>query len=201
MVKIEDYGWGHETPESSNYVTPAILEIAAEARPVTVLDAGCGNGVLASALAEAGYSVVGVDGDPRGIEIARKRRPDARFEVSSFADAPPGLFDFVCSTEVVEHLYAPHELTRYCFDALKPGGLLAISTPYHGFWKNLALSVTDSWDKHHTALWHGGHIKFWSRESLSQLLKDAGFEIVGFRGAGRLPYLWKSMIIVAQRPT
>lgn len=201
MAKTDDYGWDGEAPESSNYLTPAILEIAAQVRPATVLDAGCGNGVLAAALADAGYKVMGIDGDARGIELARLRRPDVVFEVGSFADAAPRPFDFVCSTEVVEHLYAPQELARYCFDALKPGGTLAISTPYHGYWKNLALSLANAWDKHHTALWCGGHVKFWSRRTLEQLLTEAGFEITGFRGVGRLPLLWKSMILTARKPT
>lgn len=200
MSKTDNYGWDEVAPESSDYINPAILEIAARVKPATVLDAGCGNGVLAAALARAGYEVVGVDGDEQGIEIAQKRYPEVRFEAGLFEQAPPGTFDFVCSTEVVEHLYSPHELARYCFDALKPGGTLAMSTPYHGYLKNLALSVTDSWDSHHTVHWHGGHIKFWSRKTLGTLLRNAGFEITGFRGVGRLPYLWKSMILIARRP-
>jgi hypothetical protein len=35
---------------------------------------------------------------------------------------------------------------------------------------------------------------------LSQLLNESGFRIVRFIGAGRLPFLWKSMIVVAQKP-
>lgn len=83
--------------------------------------------------------------------------------------------------------------------ALKPNGLLVLSTPYHGYLKNLALSVLDAWDTHHTPLWHGGHIKFWSRRTLGQLLSENGFETIGFSGVGRLPYLWKSMILVARK--
>ena len=45
---------------------------------------------------------------------------------------------------------------------------------------------------------HGGHIKFWSRRTLSQLLVDKGFRIVTFKGCGRVPYFWKSMVIKAQ---
>lgn len=78
------------------------------------------------------------------------------------------------------------------------GGEIIISTPYHGYLKNLVISLLNGWDKHFTALWDGGHIKFWSRKTLTQLLEEFGFEIVAFKGSGRLPYLWKSMFIKAQ---
>ncbi|HET8611542.1 MAG TPA: class I SAM-dependent methyltransferase [Sphingomonas sp.] len=200
MEKTLDYGWEEATPGSSSYINPAILKIAAEHKARTVLDAGCGNGALAADLARAGHEVVGIDGDAGGIEIARKRYPGARFEVGTFEGDPPGQFDFVCSTEVVEHLYSPHLLAEYCYKALRPGGTLAMSTPYHGYLKNLALSVFDKWDKHHTVDWHGGHIKFWSRNTLSKLLENAGFDVTGFAGVGRLPYLWMSMILIARKP-
>jgi hypothetical protein len=44
-----------------------------------------------------------------------------------------------------------------------------------------------------------GHIKFWSRKTISQLLNENGFRVVRFIGAGRLPLVWKSMIVVAQK--
>jgi 2-polyprenyl-6-hydroxyphenyl methylase/3-demethylubiquinone-9 3-methyltransferase len=65
--------------------------------------------------------------------------------------------------------------------------------------KNLALSIAGAWDAHHHPLVDGGHIKFWSRRTLAQLLSDEGFEEVAFQGAGRLPFLWKSMILMARR--
>ena len=62
------------------------------------------------------------------------------------------------------------------------------------------LALTGKLDAHFTALWDGGHIKFWIRSSLSQLLTEAGFEQLVFRGAGRLPWLWKSMVCSVRRP-
>jgi 2-polyprenyl-6-hydroxyphenyl methylase/3-demethylubiquinone-9 3-methyltransferase len=203
-----DYGWASaDAPESSGYINPAIVELVRRSGARDVLDAGCGNGALCGDLDRAGFHVVGIDGDRQGIDLARSRFPQVRFEVATFEGSPvelaattDGRFDCVVSTEVIEHLYAPHELARFCFDALRPGGTLVISTPYHGYLKNLLLSLLNKWDYHHTALWHGGHIKFWSPATLGALLRQAGFEMMGFKGVGRLPYLWKSMLLVARKP-
>ena len=200
MEKTENYGWTDAVPEYAGYINQMVIRIARDANARTVLDAGCGNGALAADLAAAGFQVVGVDGDRRGIEIARSKYPALTFEVALFDDAPAGEFDFVTSTEVIEHLYSPHHLARFCFSALRPGGTLAISTPYHGYLKNIALSLANKWDYHHKANEHGGHIKFWSRATLTTLLEEAGFKVTGFAGAGRFPYLWKSMILTARRP-
>jgi len=78
-------------------------------------------------------------------------------------------------------------------------GYLIVTTPYHGYFKNLALAILGKWDQHLTALWHGGHIKFWSRATLTQLLVNNGFHVMDFRGVGRIPWLWKSMVIVARK--
>jgi 2-polyprenyl-3-methyl-5-hydroxy-6-metoxy-1,4-benzoquinol methylase len=107
-------------------------------------------------------------------------------------------FDAVISTEGIEHLYSPHLLPQFASGILKPSGVLIITTPYHGFWKNLALSLFNKWDSHHTPLWHGGHVKFWSKATLSLLLEDSGYEVVEFSGVGRVPYLWKSMLLIAK---
>jgi 2-polyprenyl-3-methyl-5-hydroxy-6-metoxy-1,4-benzoquinol methylase len=108
-------------------------------------------------------------------------------------------FDVAIATEVVEHLLRPHNLPSFAKRLLRPGGHLIISTPYHGYIKNLVLALTNKWDAHLSPFWEGGHIKFWSRRTLSQLLNESGFDVVRFIGAGRLPLLWKSMIIVAQK--
>ncbi|MEP7008246.1 MAG: methyltransferase domain-containing protein [Sphingomonas bacterium] len=200
MNKPADYQWSAEPLHTAAYLHSAVVEEARRIGAKTILDAGCGNGQMAGLLQGLGYDVTGIDGDEGGVQVARAMFPNVRFEVGLFSDAPPGRFDMVCSTEVIEHLYAPHELARYCYDALKPGGVLIISTPYHGYFKNLVLSLTGKWDSHFTAHWHGGHIKFWSRKTLSALLIEAGFRIEAFKGAGRFPFLWKSMILIARRP-
>ena len=74
-----------------------------------------------------------------------------------------------------------------------------LSTPYHGYLKNLALAVVGKWDRHLTALWPGGHVKFFSIATLRTLLLEAGFNDIRFIRVGRLPPLAKSMIAVVRK--
>jgi 2-polyprenyl-3-methyl-5-hydroxy-6-metoxy-1,4-benzoquinol methylase len=204
---VSNYGWqSANPPDSQDYISPAILEILQDVKLPKVLDLGSGNGALCHLLHARGFDVVGAEADLGGVEIAKNLTPGIPFYCLRVEDDPMelvrshGLFDVVVSTEVIEHLYSPHLLPRFAWRCLRPGGLLVVSTPYHGYLKNLALSLIGKWDHHHTALWHGGHIKFWSRATLTQLLVDDGFVLEAFRGVGRLPYLWKSMILIVRKP-
>ena len=135
-------------------------------------------------------------------QLAAEACPGVTFRQMSVDDDPAALggsFDIVVSTEVVEHLVAPRNLPAFAAKVLRPGGHLIVSTPYHGYWKNLVLSLANRWDDHWTPFWDGGHIKFWSRKTLTRLLEGEGFRVTAFIGAGRVPYLWKSMILVARK--
>jgi 2-polyprenyl-3-methyl-5-hydroxy-6-metoxy-1,4-benzoquinol methylase len=203
---VEGYGWSSaQGPHSCNYLAPRVLELLAGLHINRVLDLGAGNGSLCGELAANGYDTVGVEFDAEGVTLARRAHPRVPFHRFGVQDDPAELmqreepFDAVVSTEVIEHLFAPHLLPRYAAAALRPGGYLVISTPYHGYLKNLALSLAGAWDKHFTALWHGGHIKFWSERTLTQLLEANGFAVQRCIGVGRLPWLWKSMILIARK--
>ena len=204
---VENFGWeSAEGPESCGIITPKVLSLLGGLGGVTrVLDLGAGNGKLCSGLARAGYSVVGMEYDRQGVAIAKLNYPGISFYNYGVQDDPQLLlsnetrFDAVVSTEVIEHLFSPHLLPQYAAAVLKEGGYLLITTPYHGYLKNLALSIFDKWDFHHTTLRHGGHIKFWSRATLTELLSQNGFRVIAFSGAGRFPYMWKSMVLLAQK--
>lgn len=203
---VEDYGWTTgEPPHSCEYLAPVVLRVLSELGARRVLDLGAGNGSLCGRIAAAGLHAVGVEYDQRGVDIARHAFPSIPFYRHAVEDDPALLlqqqsaFDTVVSTEVIEHLYSPHRLAQYAHAVLREHGHLVITTPYHGYLKNLALSVMGRWDHHHTALWHGGHIKFFSRRSLEALLRENGFEVTGFTGIGRFRGLWKSMLVVARK--
>lgn len=171
-----------------------------------VCDLGCGNGYMASRLGAAGLHVTGIDASESGLAIARRhyatdRVSFVRAEIGADLEAllPAGLrFDAVVSSDVIEHLYRPAALLETAADLLKPGGYLIIGTPYHGYLKNLAISVLNKWDTHHSVHWDGGHIKFFSPKTLRELVERHGFREARFHYYGRLPWLWKHMICVAR---
>ncbi len=169
-----------------------------------VLDAGCGSGYMANWLTEQGYRVIGVDRDPSRIRRARAAFPGVRFEVCAVEEDFDSVLqgqsvDMVVSTDVIEHLYSPRTFLDNAARHLADDGCLVLSTPYHGYFKNLALSLVDGWDAHFRATRDGGHIKFFSRKTLSALLLDCGFTRLRFACSGRLPLLWKSLICRADK--
>ncbi len=202
------YGWRTSTPPlSHSYLNHAILKILQSQNACRVLDFGCGNGALCRFLSSFDFHVVGVEPDLAGVQIARRESPSIAFYQLGVEDNPDeivqseGLFDVVVSAEVVEHLYSPHLLSHFAWRCLKPGGLFVVTTPYHGYLKNLFLSLAGKWDHHHHPLRTGGHIKFWSRSTLSKLLVDQGFVLEDFIGVGRFPWVWKSMILLSRKPS
>jgi len=169
-----------------------------------VCDLGCGNGYLAGLLSSAGCEVVGVDASHSGIAIAQKNYGSHAQFVDADIDSrlPMTLgrhFDAVVSSDVIEHLYRPSELIRCAANVLRPGGWLVVGTPYHGYLKNLTLSIFGRWDAHHGVNWDGGHIKFFSVRTLSRLLEVEGFSVTRFAYHGRVAWLWKNMICIAKK--
>lgn len=207
MVDDETFNYGHAdaTPGSDDYLVPRLKSILAAEGVLdgALFDLGAGNGWVAGVLSDAAYVVTGVEPSEDGVRIANERFPKASIVVGSAYDdlaARFGPFPVVYSLEVVEHVYFPRKLAACAYDLLEPGGLIILSTPYHGYLKNLMLAVTGKLDAHFTALWDHGHIKFWSPKTLAILLAEAGFEQIRFEYAGRIYPFSKSMFAIARKP-
>jgi 2-polyprenyl-3-methyl-5-hydroxy-6-metoxy-1,4-benzoquinol methylase len=130
--------------------------------------------------------------------------PEGRFEVcaidsGNLLEILGRPVDCVVSLEVIEHLFFPKRLFEQSHSVLKIGGTLILSTPYHGYLKNLSLSLVNGWDRHFNVDWDGGHIKFFSKKTLTKMAQDNGFCNLRFQCVGRFPGFWKSMIMIAQK--
>lgn len=197
--------WDDTRPEAHGYLTPCVLqELSRLPAGARILDLGCGNGAMSVQIHKQGHQVCGLDLSESGVAQARKLLPQFQFEVASVYDDLVqlfgGQFDAVVSLEVVEHLYDPRTYARRIHEALRPGGIAIISTPYHGWAKNILIAALGKHDFHFNPLYDGGHIKFWSRQTLTRLFTDQGFEVLKFIGTGRIPWVWKSMVLVIRRP-
>lgn len=203
---VVGYRWASaEATLANGYLLPVVQRLLQRYAPppASVFDLGCGNGYITHVLRNQGWRASGVDGSAEGIARARDAYPGLNVQVASVYDdlaAGFGRYPAVISLEVIEHLYAPRKYAARLYDLLEPGGVGVISTPYHGYWKNLALAMTGHMDAHFTVLWDHGHIKFWSQKTLAILLKEAGFEVVGWERVGRIPAFAKSMIVIVRRP-
>jgi SAM-dependent methyltransferase len=193
--------------ESGERLGDLIIDLVSRQQDVeTICDLGCGNGYLSNRLASAGYHVTGIDGSAPYIATARRLQTSAavRFEHAFFTPSLPATlntepFDLVVSSDVIEHLYEPAILLQTAHAMLKPGGVLILATPYHGYLKNLAIALLDKWDEHHSVHWDGGHIKFFSVKTLQDMVERGGFSDAKFHFYGRLRALAKNMICVARR--
>ena len=194
--------------ESGRALAERVIDVVAGIQGVsTVCDLGCGNGHLAARLATRGYSVFAVDASERLLSLARQHHASDRIEYCH-ALIGPGVvdrvsqrqFDLVVSVDVVEHLYRPMTLIETADALLRPGGHLVVCTPYHGYLKNLAISLLGGWDSHHGVHWDGGHIKFFSVPTLRTLVASR-FEVQRFEYFGRVRGLWKNMICIATKTT
>jgi SAM-dependent methyltransferase len=112
---------------------PGILEILERSgiRDGLVVDLGCGTGLLARELIDAGYGVFGVDISEAMIEIARRRAPEAEFRVGSLFEVEiPRCEAVTAISEVLNYLFDPENearglgrVFRRVHDGLAPGGV------------------------------------------------------------------------------
>jgi 2-polyprenyl-6-hydroxyphenyl methylase/3-demethylubiquinone-9 3-methyltransferase len=100
-----------------------------------VADIGCGGGILAEALAEAGARVTGIDMAPAPLAVARLHQTGSGLEIEylestgeALADERPGQYDVVTCMELLEHVPKPSSLVDACARLVRPGGHVFFAT-------------------------------------------------------------------------
>lgn len=112
-----------------------IQEKAGSLEGRTVLDVGCGGGILAESMAVAGAKVTGIDLAERSLKIAKLHGLESGVAVDyqtisaeDMAAKHPGSFDVVTCMEMLEHVPDPASIVRACGQLVKPGGWVFFST-------------------------------------------------------------------------
>ncbi|MGA8147314.1 MAG: bifunctional 2-polyprenyl-6-hydroxyphenol methylase/3-demethylubiquinol 3-O-methyltransferase UbiG, partial [Gallionellaceae bacterium] len=101
----------------------------------TVLDVGCGGGILSESMAGLGARVTGIDLGDKPLKVAKlhllesgKHVDYRKIAVEELADEQPGHYDVVTCMEMLEHVPDPASTVRACSQLAKPGGHVFFST-------------------------------------------------------------------------
>lgn len=167
-----------------------------DAKPLsglTILDAGCGGGLLTEPLTRLGATVTGIDAGDKNIEVARNHAKAQDLVIDYQIGTPEDLgtkkkFDVVISLEVVEHVADIQAYINACTKLVKKNGLLILSTLNRTSVSYLgAIGLGEyvlKWVPKGTHDWH----KFVKPAELARFLENADFKIDHMQGMIYKPF-------------
>ena len=171
------------------------IDALASLRGKTVLDVGCGGGILAESMAQRGASVLGIDLASKPLGVARlhalesdMRALDYReVAVEALALERPASFDVVTCMEMLEHVPDPSSVVRACGNLVKPGGWVFFSTINRNA-KAFAQAIVGA--EYVLGLLPKGtheYARFIRPSELARWCRDGGLSIEDSRGMGYNP--------------
>ncbi len=153
--------------------------------PGRLLDVGCATGFFIDLARERGWQVVGTEVSQFSAAYARdKLGLDVRLGTLTSLGLEPESFDTVTMWDVLEHVTDPMAELKEVSRVLRTGGILSIITPDAG--SIVARLLGDRWEEYRRVR---EHVYFFSRKTIAEMLRQAGFSVLKFESAGKLFYL------------
>lgn len=152
---------------------------------ISVLDIGCGGGLLTEPMTRMGAKIHGIDATEENIQLARLHAQEQGLEIDydvRTAEEQTGLFDVVLAMEIVEHVADVPSFVASCARLVKPGGLIFMST-MNRTWKSYLLGIVAAerilkWVPKGTHQWN----KFVTPDELRKALSFGDIGIIAHTG-------------------
>ena len=155
----------------------------------TVLDVGCGGGILSESMAGLNADVSGIDMSDKALQVAKlhllesgKRVNYRKIAVEELASEQPGHYDIVTCMELLEHVPDPQSIVTACAKLVKPGGWVFFSTLNRNLKSYLTAIISGEYILN--LLPHGmhDHDNFIKPSELAQSCRNAGLNLINIIG-------------------
>ena len=160
----------------------------------TVLDVGCGGGILSEALADAGATVTGIDLADKSLSVARlhllesgKKVDYHKVAVEALADERPAHYDVTTCMEMLEHVPDPAAVVAACAKLVKPGGHVFFSTLNRNPKSYLFAIIGAEYVLNLLPRGTHDYAKFIKPSELAQWCRNAGLEVAEVTGMSYNP--------------
>ena len=160
----------------------------------TVVDVGCGGGILAESMARKGARVTGIDLSEKALKVADLHGMESGVQVryekiaaEDLAAREPGQFDVVTCMEMLEHVPDPASIVRACTAMVKPGGHVFFSTLNRNPKAYLFAIIGAEYLLRMLPRGTHDYAKFITPAELARFIREAGLELDGFKGLSYNP--------------
>jgi len=173
-VYSSDWVEGHSNNPIAHDIAKHTAQVVSMVLPdgASILDIGCGSGLLVDRLARIGYQATGLDWSEVAVEFAKSHYQGEYL----LANVEQGLdvgrkFDCVVASHILEHLENPHEFSQSVKGLLEPDGYLVVATPNLDWYdpKSIYRSVSTIFDPE--------HVVGYSPAGLRKLLEANGYKV------------------------
>jgi SAM-dependent methyltransferase len=164
-----------------HYLEKRIAFVRHHCPPGTALDVGCGTGILAERLAQAGYEMTGVDPSQGMLDVLAERAPDVTSVRGSGTALPfdDDRFDLVMTVATLHHIAAPEAVSKTLHEMVRvarPGGRVLVwdHNPRNPYWRLIMSRVPQD----------DGSERLVPEREIVEGLEDAGAEVLLSRRLG-----------------
>jgi 2-polyprenyl-6-hydroxyphenyl methylase/3-demethylubiquinone-9 3-methyltransferase len=155
----------------------------------TVLDVGCGGGILSESMADRGAKVTGIDLGDKPLQVAKlhllesgKQVEYIKAAVEEFATQRPEQYDIVTCMELLEHVPDPQSTIAACAKLVKPGGWVFFSTLNRNLKSYLLAVIGAEYVLHLLPRGTHDYSKFIKPSELAQYARNAGLSLADLTG-------------------